>query len=92
MTAVKLAVFALLSLGVSSLTVTAHSWYDFACCAENDCHPIPESEVRVTPEGHQVRGQLIPYGQERRSGDSEYHICMPNPPTIKCLYAPPRGT
>lgn len=55
----------------------AHDWYPAVCCSQKDCQPIPESRVRVTPEGYQVEGLegTVPTLQANTSPDGQYHVC-----------------
>jgi hypothetical protein len=64
----------------------AHSWYDYECCSEKDCHPLKDGSVKITPLGYQVdyvsrdgfRVQmLINFGDKRirQSRDQHFHTC-----------------
>jgi hypothetical protein len=76
--------------------------YDAWCCSGRDCAPIPEDEVRITPEGYLVTipaestrdrlQKLFPYDKVRMSGDGQYHACiLPGSGDFRCLYVPPMG-
>ena len=76
--------------------------YDPWCCSGRDCHPIPQDEVRVTPEGYLVTipaaspaeriEKLFHYDEVRKSGDGRYHACiLPGSGQFRCLYVPPMG-
>lgn len=59
----------------------AHSWYDTTCCAEQDCRPIPDSDVLELRQGWMTPTGWVPYGDGRvkPSLDGHYHICMSKP-------------
>jgi hypothetical protein len=82
----------------------AHSWYDPACCADQDCKPVPVTDLKKHPDGRWEYLPLHQYfnpDQERPSGDANYHICigvtrpeefggMAAPIYIpRCIYVPP---
>ncbi len=51
--------------------VRAHWRYDAACCADNDCQPVPDSAVHEAGGGVIVRlmpGQHLMWGKDK-SGD-----------------------
>lgn len=72
--------------------------YDGSCCAGVDCEPVPMTEIEVTADGYRYKptGEVIPFGQARKSGDQDFHRCRfdhENPLSkTRCLYAPPFGT
>lgn len=82
----------------------AHSWYEWECCAGNDCSPVPVEAIRAGKGGYSVTLQpgehplvkeapvsgLVPYSETRVSQDSEFHVCIVAG-AIKCLYAPQGG-
>lgn len=88
-----LAVFAL-----SASPAAAHSWYPMKCCSQQDCQPIDESEVSMTPRGWKVEatGEVIQFGDRREhySPDGEFHRCSrafinsDNEDRTICLFVP----
>ena len=101
---------AILLIFLPPLEARAHSapsgWaYDSWCCGGQDCQPIPEDQVRVTPEGYLVTipngshvtahrdiRHLFHYDEVRFSGDGEYHACiLPRSQEFRCLYVPRMG-
>lgn len=93
--------------GAATLLATAacaHSWYDLACCAGNDCAPIPGSAIRANRAGYNVTirpGEhplvkdkpvtgFVLYADARPSQDSDFHACIVGG-ELKCLYAPQGG-
>jgi len=76
----------------------AHDFYDKACCANHDCHPVACETITAVPQGfdyvdprdHAVyfftRDKMLP------SADDRCHVClhgewMPQPAPV-CLYLP----
>lgn len=72
----------------------AHSWYEGACCSNNDCWPVHDDEVV------EMRGggwKHLPTGAEfrdrpgdvrvRPSRDRHFHVCVrPNSYEGLCIY------
>ena len=59
-------------------TATAHSWYPHECCSDNDCHPVPCTELVLTPEGD-VKWKGVLYFSRRMvrlSLDEQCHVCV----------------
>lgn len=84
----------------------AHSWYSAYCCSGFDCSPIPNSAVKITKNGYELRltpsdhpslktpyNYTMPYNKAQTSEDSEYHACIipSDPDTLRCLYTPNMG-
>lgn len=79
-------------------------WYDYDCCALNDCAPIPPSAIRADRNGYHVHIQpgahplvkeapvsgFVSYPDARQSQDGAHHACIVAG-KIKCLYAPQGG-
>lgn len=79
-----------------SARISAHSWYEPACCSDTDCAPLPAGAsvepvrggyvVRMTPDGAPV---FFGYDKVRPSRDGEIHACIgPQSGTPFCLYMP----
>jgi hypothetical protein len=104
-----LTIGAVLSLTLALLTAPAYphqaptGWsYDAPCCSGTDCHPIPETDVQLQPDGSYMvlatreifmppgRPTVLPIRNWRWSKDQSFHRC--NPPTgggySYCLYVP----
>lgn len=76
----------------TALKALAHSWYDSACCSDNDC--APEANVKETAWGYLLpNGETMPYKDKRilTSVDKDFHWCHVGSNTY-CLYVPGRGT
>lgn len=98
--AITMAVAALFLLAAaylwSSLPASAHSWYDYQCCSDRDCEPIPPDAVNETEAGYevnyfskqgfQVHG-FVPRAAARHSQDGRFHGCA-MPSRFLCLYVP----
>jgi hypothetical protein len=72
----------------TALKALAHSWYDPACCSDNDC--APDDRVKEVPGGFQVpTGEIVPYGDKRirQSLDKQFHWCHFQNFTY-CVYVP----
>lgn len=94
----RAAVLALMAIMALS-PVLAHSWYDWECCAGNDCAPIPDHAVRAVRGGYAVLirpgehplvkdapvSGFIAYADARQSQDGQPHACIVAG-KIKCLY------
>lgn len=77
----------------------AHSWYEWECCAGNDCAPIPHEAVRAGKGGYAVTIQpgehplvkdkplsaFVAYADARPSQDGQPHACIVGG-ALKCLY------
>lgn len=66
----------------------AHSWYDPACCSDNDC--APDNRVKEVRGGFRVpTGEVVPYGDKRirPSLDKQFHWCHFQTHTY-CVYVP----
>lgn len=82
-----IAIFFLTVVGAS-----AHDWYDFSCCAGNDCHPIACEDIvdkgkSLYYHGWEFFGQSI-----KPSKDGLCHVCITNEfsktfsPVPHCIY------
>lgn len=76
----------------SAISARAHSWYDPACCSDNDC--APDDRVKEVTGGFQVpTGEVVPYGDKRirQSLDKRFHWCHFQTHTY-CVYVPGGST
>ena len=103
--------FFLLAIGATALltpTASAHDakptaampqgWsYPFACCANYDCHEVPQTSISERPDGYVIKdtGEVVAYSDKRvkNSPDGEFHWCahqagLDAGKTI-CLFVPP---
>lgn len=70
---------ATLLLALLPSIATAHDWYPWECCSDNDCRVVAPETVRQTPAGFalQQNGETLPYTDKRVrvSPDGQYHLC-----------------
>ena len=67
-----------LALAAGAPESRAHSWFDPWCCNDRDCQPIPDSAVRITPQGYVI---------------TLFYACIyPDPSSMRCFYAKPSGS
>lgn len=91
------ALIAMIALALP-VSAVAHGWYDAFCCDDEDCAPIPASEVTVFAEGYLWTNgngsRLFKIGESdlRQSQDERYHGCevAGDKAFKRCLYVPPR--
>ena len=56
----------------------AHSWYEWACCSDQDCAPMGPDEYSFD-DGHIVihaTGERIPLEDTQPSLDGQFHRCV----------------
>ena len=99
----RLAAVAALALPLTvGSAATAHDWYPYTCCSDQDCHPISETDVTAGPDGWVIRstGEVIGYDDQRvrvtpKTADHAFHRCSPEGRpqgrTI-CLFVPQFGS
>lgn len=82
-----------------------HSFYEYRCCSDDDCGPVPFESVKVTTDGYLVifptgRRELIPFSDHRirptpaADPEQRYHLCTvagSMKGMILCLYVPQGG-
>lgn len=76
---------------IAATAAHAHSWYDYDCCSDRDCEPVPFHSVSITEEGVHVKlepgehslvlegvDELLLWGDVniRQSQDGEHHACV----------------
>jgi hypothetical protein len=73
-----LALAALVIAAHAVRTAHGHSWYDAACCAEDDCWPVDDDNLaeidggwRYVPTGNEFRGTMV-----RPTRDRRQHVCI----------------
>ncbi len=90
----KLVPTAIVATVVLATPAKAHSWYEQACCSDNDCKPVSSEEVVELKEGVKVRRWgILSYSDPRLrwSHDGRMHICE-SPTKLHCVYRPPPAT
>jgi hypothetical protein len=61
------------------LTVTimlAHSWYPWACCNDQHCHPVPCDSIKADKLGVSWNGVIFTQELIRDSMDEQCHVCI----------------
>lgn len=75
-----------LFLSLMATPALCHSFYDYECCRADDCYPLKDGSVKITPLGYQVNyvsrdgfnvQMLINFGDKRirQSQDQHFHAC-----------------
>jgi len=82
---------------LATIPALAHSFYDYDCCSDNDCAPLPDGAVVEGPNGYEVdmngNHYSVAYGDPRIRGsaDRNFHGCEFPKGQLRCLYTPGRG-
>ena len=87
-----------------STPVTAHEWYDAACCSGFDCAPVAVETVQSVPGGYlltiepgqhplvfQRIEEFVSYDDAdrfRASQDDQWHVCIFPAGKVRCVYQP----
>lgn len=79
----------------------AHSFYEYMCCSDRDCRPIPFESVKITTEGYIVpSGELVPFNSRKirptpaEDAEQRFHWCTVGGTETGhtlCLYVPQGG-
>lgn len=68
----------ILALLTSTSPTSAHDWYEFSCCGNRDCKPVPDDTVTETKDGVLIKGFGLVSETDPRlrwSQDDRDHIC-----------------
>ena len=83
---------------LAAVPAFGHDWYDYSCCDDKDCRPIPSSAVKATKDGYYVtiNGRTMSYASPKLkvSQDDQFHLCTiggTDDGLMLCLYAPPQS-
>jgi hypothetical protein len=80
---------AYLALAVLAATFAhAHSWYSKGCCEDQDCHPVPCSEITRIPDGWTWHNITFEKFKLRESQDAGCHVCVSVAKYGRCIYLP----
>jgi hypothetical protein len=67
----------------------AHSWYSKGCCEDQDCHPVPCSEIEMTADGGwKWKNVTFAHSTLRESQDDGCHVCVTVAKYGRCIYLP----
>lgn len=58
--------------------VSAHSWYDAACCSDADCHPVDCTELIERGKSIFYKGYEFYNSMIRPTQDASCHVCISN--------------
>jgi len=62
---------------ILSVTIMlAHSWYPFACCGDQHCHPVPCDSIKANTLGLSWNGVTFTHAMIRDSLDERCHVCV----------------
>lgn len=75
---IKVIILSIFLIASLNTTLSAHDWYPFACCSQNDCHPVPcesilEKGKALVYNGFGFYDQMI-----KPSQDGACHVCISN--------------
>lgn len=82
----------LICLLLFTLPASAHKWYDYDCCSESDCHPVPCDEVTEKNKSMWYHNFEFFGKSVRPSKDTDCHVCISNEgstfmnPVPHCVY------
>lgn len=63
------------------------------CCGPTDCTWIPETDVRLVPDGYLLpSGEIVPFKETQVSEDGKYWRCHRTNGSRRCFFAPHMGT
>lgn len=88
-----LVVLVMAVVSVMTNEAPAHSFYEAACCSNQDCSPVSNSYARATAAGWYIpsRDETVAYDSTkiRMSPDGKFHACiLKNTKALLCLYVP----
>ena len=81
------------AIKVVAAFLTIHLWYENACCADQDCHPVEDGVVTEGRDGVEVQGfGTLSYTDSRLrwSQDNRDHLCVSNIHKLICVYRKPK--
>src|SRR5262245_7603518 len=61
---------------LSGLIVLAHSWYPWACCHDQHCHPVPCETIKADRLGLSWNGVIFTPEMIKDSLDEQCHVCV----------------
>ncbi len=61
---------------LASVIVLAHSWYPWACCHDQHCHPVPCDSIKENALGLSWNGIVFTEPMIRESLDADCHVCV----------------
>jgi hypothetical protein len=61
---------------LSATIMLAHSWYPWACCSDQHCHPVPCDSIKADRLGLSWHGVVFIPELIRESLDEQCHVCV----------------
>lgn len=61
---------------VATAVILAHSWYPWACCHDQNCHPVPCDSIKPHALGLSWNGIVFTEEMIRESLDENCHVCV----------------
>jgi hypothetical protein len=61
---------------LAAMMVLAHSWYPWACCGGEHCHPVPCGSIKADELGLSWNGIIFTQPMIRESLDEQCHVCV----------------
>ena len=61
---------------LGGLIVLAHSWYPWACCHDQHCHPVPCETIKADRLGLSWNGVIFTPEMIKDSLDEQCHVCI----------------
>jgi hypothetical protein len=69
-----------------ALVLLAHSWYPQACCADQDCHPVPCENIHKIGSDYEWNQIVFPPEMVHSSHDALCHACASLNGHPHCLF------
>ena len=61
---------------LSGLMLLAHSWYPWACCHDQHCHPVPCETIKAHGLGLSWNGVVFTQEMIKDLPDEQCHVCV----------------
>jgi hypothetical protein len=61
---------------LATAVLLAHSWYPYACCHDQNCHPVPCGSIKKTALGLSWNGITFTEPMIHDSLDANCHVCV----------------
>jgi hypothetical protein len=64
------------AISYATTALLIHSWYPPACCADQDCKPVPCASITKTDKEYIWEGYHFPLARVYSSKDGGCHACV----------------
>lgn len=61
---------------LSAMITLAHSWYPWACCSDQHCHPVPCETIKTDDLGLSWNGIIFTEPMIKELLDEQCHVCV----------------